>query len=344
MPKDKWIWLLLVVLVLDIATLACFEIFRTPRTSPPTVASGSSIASQKSSSTLSNTTAPKPPTNVLRHQSGSRTVHAAKNADASLPPPGTPLKQTYDELKARADAGDAQAASRLYSDLQRCSRSDHIQRMLPWITQTMDAGASVNKQPSSDQLKFVSALLDVQQRQLDFVRENQALCDDLDKQELSSVFPAALRAAQLGDEQALDCYVASNMGALRDLIDHPEWLGQYKENAPALIESAVQRGDWEVVSLLHSAYDGTFTGSMLSELVSPDPATSYRYLQLQRVGASGALAKRLDKQIARAEQQLTASQIADAVAWAQDEYSRYFNDSSSNVDYNLSKTCFGTNR
>ena len=59
---------------------------------------------------------------------------AASNGSATvLPPPGTPLAEIFGELKARADAGDAAAASRLFQDLQQCAEAQRLGRSLPAV-------------------------------------------------------------------------------------------------------------------------------------------------------------------------------------------------------------------
>jgi hypothetical protein len=50
---------------------------------------------------------------------------------AALPPPGIPLAQTYDELKAHAAAGDMEAASRLFTEAQHCHQARQTVRVLP---------------------------------------------------------------------------------------------------------------------------------------------------------------------------------------------------------------------
>lgn len=274
-------------------------------------------------------------------QSVTRLGTVRATASEPLPPPGAPLAQTFDALQARADAGDVQAASRLYHDLHKCARLQQIRRTLPIIV-AMDPGHPRPEAQSADDLKREQRVLDWEQRDLDFVRDNEPLCDGLDKQQLDSIVPAALRAAKLGDEQALDCYIGSSSHQMPDLLNHPEWLTDYKRNAPALVQSALHNGDWVIVGLLQFAYQGGFDASFLNQMIDPDPVMYYRYLRLQRLGASGNFADKLDKLIDQAARQLSAAEITDADAWASDTYTRYFNGSSSNVNHNGVNTCRGS--
>ena len=67
-----------------------------------------------------NSTNPTPTASHPRKMLNSAASSGSATA-ATLPPPGTPLTQIFDQLKARADAGDADAATRLYEDLQHCA-------------------------------------------------------------------------------------------------------------------------------------------------------------------------------------------------------------------------------
>jgi hypothetical protein len=123
------------------------------------------------------------------------------------------------------------------------------------------------------------------------------------------------------------------------LLDHPEWVSQYKQNVPGLVDAALQRGDWVVVELIRHAYAGVFSESPRGQLFGADPVLNYRYLQLERLGATGGFIAKLDRMIEEAAAPLTVQQIEQAKAWAQDEYTRYFDGTSSNEVSNGANTC-----
>ena len=89
---------------------------------------------------------------------------AASNGSAvALPPPGTPLAEIFDELKARADAGDADAASRLFQDLQHCAEAQRLGQFLPAVANRMLNG---NLPSSPDEIERSDRQLDRVQRGL----------------------------------------------------------------------------------------------------------------------------------------------------------------------------------
>ena len=76
-------------------------------------------------------------------------------------------------------------------------------------------------------------------RQLtDYVQTNSARCEGATDAQLASFTPLMLQAAQLGDLKALDCYVGTDFDMMEGLLDHPEWLEQYRAQVPGLVESA----------------------------------------------------------------------------------------------------------
>jgi hypothetical protein len=258
-------------------------------------------------------------------RSSSKAVSAATRPVAvasSLPPPGTPLAQIYDELKARADAGDAAAASRLYRDVHRCEVARSYRRMIanqaPFLLD--------REKPATLSLEMQDEWLKRLQRFMNYVQANAATCAGADDTQLV-LYPVAMQAARLGDVKAGICYIGMPMTSISGLLDHPEWLGQFKASAPSLIETAIHQGDWNAVELAQSAYSGANDGSLLSQLFVPSPVMNYRYLRRKRLGASGEFAAELDRMLAAAP--LGATQKADADAWARDTYVRYYNGTAS---------------
>jgi hypothetical protein len=264
----------------------------------------------------------------------------ASSASAPLPSKETPLKDVLDELQARADAGDAEAASRLARDLNKCTRIDELKRTLPQMLPLVLAEDDKNQ--SVDELSWHEKMLGIYQQKLDLIRDNESFCAGVGREDLETVTPALLRAAQLGDLASTNCYLGMSTLGMPGLLDHPEWLTDYKQNALQLVQAAFERGDWVAVGMLEHAYGPfRFQTQFLTQLTEPDTTAYYRYLRLQRLGASGDFLARLDKQIEAAQQDLTPPQIADGDAWAQDAYTRYFNGSSSNELSNGVNTCNG---
>jgi hypothetical protein len=254
-------------------------------------------------------------------------------ARSPLPPTGTPLKQIRAQLQSLADAGDAEAASRLYADTRRCAdvrrlRATNLLMSRFYLTRQPDISTP---EKASEHDRIVRSM----QKQLDFVSNNEVLCAGLADDEINAVTPLALQAAQLGDTTAADCYVGDALYHAQGLLDHPEWLVDYKENALSLAHMRIEAGDWHMVALLARAYSSNFGITALSQLTGHDDVQTYRYTKLQSLGATGA---RAPNEIAEALDRETSEISADARraadAWALDAYQRYF---AANVQDNIDR-------
>lgn len=257
-----------------------------------------------------------------------------------LPPPGTPLKQIRVELQARAEAGDAEAASRLYRDTQRCADVRRINATAPAMARTTLAEKTEGLSPEN--LRDLNRILAYLEKQLNFARDNAALCADLSNDEINQVVPSALQAARLGDTAAADCYVGEMFYGSQGLLDHPEWLADYKQNAMAIAQSAIEHGDWRMVNRLLLAYNTNNMGMpLLSQLTGHDSAQAYRYLRLRSLGAvNGNLPDYLSKMLAQAAGEISAETKDDADAWAQDTYQRYFSSNPQDKTDSQPGTCY----
>ncbi|MCL1635742.1 hypothetical protein M2650_14020 [Luteimonas sp. SX5] len=241
---------------------------------------------------------------------------------ASLPPPGAPLQNVFAELQARANAGDVDAATRLYRDLSLCSRF----RSIDWAnSQLADEllGEQVDGMPP-DQLENYRAQLEAIESRKRNVQRLHALCDGADEAMLATRVPAMQKAAQLGETHARACYLAAgpNLDA-RGLIRHPERLEAYRASVPRLIDAGIAAGDWKVVDLLRNAYQPGAEG-LLAGVLDPDPVRYYRYLKLYRLGAEAYRTSKLDEQLQAAAARLAPEQVREADAWAETAYHRNF--------------------
>lgn len=241
---------------------------------------------------------------------------------APLPPPNAPLAQVYADLKTRADAGDAQAASRLYRDVGRCL---HARDVL--ANQSRAAGWMLEDDTSkldADQLARRERRLGTIEDELAKARANSGLCEGATPAQLQ-LAPVALRAAQLGDAQAADCYVGAGLTAGGGLLDHPEWLQDYKANALSLANAAVEQGDWAMVNQLQRAYAQSNGAGLLAQVTGGDPSQAYAYLKLRSLGAVTPQGNSfLSRQLADAAQNLPADAVTQGDTWAQSTYQQYF--------------------
>jgi hypothetical protein len=245
----------------------------------------------------------------------------------AMPPPGTPLVKEFDALKARADAGDAVAASQLYRDVQRCRTAGDQARTIAQVSRQLpdpngEAGIVAFRPAGQTAVRMLSEMRV-------FVNANAGRCADATQAQLDALVPAMYRAAQLGDVRAIDCYAGGGFDLMPRLLDHPEWLADLRD-IPQMFDDALRRGDWVAVELLHDAHAGLFRETPAGHVITADPALDYRDLRLERLGATGDFAQKLDRLLADAMSDLTTQQVADGDTWANDTYARYFAGTSSN--------------
>jgi len=250
---------------------------------------------------------------------------ASNGSAAALPPPGAPLTQIFDDLKARADAGDAAAASRLFSDLQHCVAAQRLGQFLPAMANRMLSG----ELPSSpDEIERSDRQLDRVQRGLEFQQSTAAMCAGITPNQIAALVPATLAAAQLGDLQAADCYVGANLNAWPDVLSNPGWISDYKNSALPLANAAVQQGDWPMVGLLAAANAGNpRSNNMLNQVTGTDTLQAYTYTKLMSLGqpAGTPPSSRSANALSTLSSQLTPEQVQGADAQAQAMYEQYFN-------------------
>ena len=222
------------------------------------------------------------------------------------------------ELKARADAGDALAASRLFRDVKTCFRVWNTnQKAIDSMLADMESG----KVQGSER-----ALNDVRER-VELVQTSASLCAGLDIEQISELVPATLRAAQLGDTEATDCYVAIGvfgMEAMPGLIDHPEWISDYKRSVLPIAEAAISKENWNVVTMLHGAYGREQRNNLLlSQVTGTDSVQAYRYLRLMDLAVPGGN-PHWKPSLEELENEIGPSKRSEADAWAQKTYQDYF--------------------
>lgn len=231
-----------------------------------------------------------------------------------LPPRGTPLKDAFADLQARADAGDRAAAMRLFREVNRCSRLRGSEWKNTGASDELTSKKTDGMSP--EQLRTYQMLLDAMELRQKRVHESQALCDGVSDAMLDSLVPNIAQAARLGDDDARACFLGRGpLYDARSLLEHPEALQSYRGEAQSMIDAGLAAGDWKVVDLLQQAYEPG-AQSLLAGLVGTDPVQHYRYLKLYRLGAEPHRIDQLDRQLASAAANLTPAQVAEADSWA----------------------------
>jgi len=328
-PMRRYLWITTIVIA---ALAAGWWLGRDTAPARGSMVAESANADAKNSEADALSNAPKYP--AVHAQSGTPTNQAS--ASKSLPPPGAPLKQTFDELKARADAGDAEAASRLYRDLERCDEASSSANNIAALTQMAESENAISDIPG------------LIAHQEEIMRRHALLCEGLSAAQTEWRMSAMLRAAQLGDLGASNCYVSP--GGLIDspeIVNHPEWLIDFRNNALDLANSAVEYGDWGMVMQLANAYTdgsqvsmfGAPTG-LLWQVTGQNGAMSYRYFKLASLGVPDDVNGRAYiETVADLGRKLSDGDRASADRWARNAYRDYFAQNPNNSAYQRFALC-----
>lgn len=258
-----------------------------------------------------------------------------------LPPLETPLKDAFAELQARANAGDADAASRLFRDVNRCNRL----RGSEWknVGASDDLTSKKTDGMTPEQLRTYQILLDAMEVRQQSVRKTQELCANASKEMLDSLVPNIAQAARLGDEDARACYLGRGpLYDSRSLLERPESLQSYRNDAQSMIDAGLADGDWRIVDLLQQAYVPGAQG-LLAGVVGTDPVQHYRYLKLYRLGAEQHRIAQLDRQLASAAANLSPAQLADADGWAQSNLQNFRGPSTAGTEQGWDACAFAGN-
>lgn len=241
-----------------------------------------------------------------------------------LPPASAPLKSILAELKARADAGDSDAATRLFRDMQTCAQVQRLNQTMPGVANRVLNDTSAPASSAAAQRS--ERMLDFVQRNLDFARNNAAMCAGLSADDMANLVPATLQAAQLGDAQAANCYVGANLNNWPGLVNNPQWVQDYQSNALNLANNALQQGDWSMAMLMAQAYGGS-SRNLLNQITGNNAQQAYTYAKLMSLGQPTGTqqSQRSTNALSNFSSQLTPDQIQAADAQAQQMYQQYFN-------------------
>lgn len=233
--------------------------------------------------------------------------------DAPLPPLDEPFAQHLDELRRRAQDGDAPAACRLGMELYQCQRLGDIQAIL--AAQLADTGGDDPAQRENVESFQAS------------VARLEAQCRGVVPLDALESFRAHLTAARGGVVQAQLQLAAFPPLAHIDVIDHPEIWRQWRDAAMPALEAALAAGEPRAAYALASAYDERFVSPFAPRLAPVDPYRAYTYRRLvtliaQRSGHSNLQHEATDEEKAGAT--LTEPQRRAAAAEAQRLFDRHF--------------------
>jgi hypothetical protein len=155
-------------------------------------------------------------------------------------------------------------------------------------------------------------------------------CDDM-KGALRREYEATTAAAQAGDFDAQMCYLMQGYGDRETgfkLTDAE--IAQYQSLGAQYVDAAFKRGDWRVVELLgYVVVD--WAGLFMNLEQWKDPLREYKSHQLLLLGAGDADPQDTDPWLAvlhmaesKDNWKLSAQEMQDGDAWAQETYDKYF--------------------
>lgn len=155
-------------------------------------------------------------------------------------------------------------------------------------------------------------------------------CDDM-KGALRKVYEATIAAAKSGDVDAQMCYLMQGVGDRESGFQLSDAeIAEYASLGPHYVDAAFKRGDWRVVELLgYHVVD--WAGMFINLEQWKDPAREYKAHQLLLLGAGDVDPQDTDYWLAalrmpesKGNWQLSAQEIQDSDAWAQETYDKYF--------------------
>ena len=155
-------------------------------------------------------------------------------------------------------------------------------------------------------------------------------CDDM-KGALRKLYEATNAAAKSGDIDAQMCYLMQGAGdresgfALTDAE-----IAEYESLGPQYVDAAFKRGDWRVVDLL-GFHVVDWAGLFINLEQWKDPTRAYKAHQLLLLGAGDVDPQDTDYWLralripeSKDNWRLSAQEIQDSDAWAQEMYDKYF--------------------
>lgn len=227
-----------------------------------------------------------------------------------LPPVDAPLKDSIDDLAARADRGDIKAACRLASDLARC-------HFLPRVRQLVDEEITRSARAESGSTEeSTSSMAAVRLGR--FASTSETICAGIEEEMRRNAWRYLLKSANQGHvESMLRFAIRPPLIEESFAYDLEGWIA-YRENAIPLLERAASQGSTLAVYHLFRAYAGMPMPAGV-ELVHKNPARAYAYgealLRLSPPSQRGTIERRLEQlgQEVSMEQRVAAHSIISEI-------------------------------
>ncbi|MCD7099869.1 hypothetical protein [Stenotrophomonas sp. MMGLT7] len=215
------------------------------------------------------------------HPAGSRPLPAT----APLPASGTPLRLVFDDLKRRADNGEAPAACRLAAELEAC---EQVREELPMFEEQLrshEAAMSDGHDPQPDPQQR-RQFADAMERHGKVLLGRLEQCDGVPRVGPAERAGYWRRAALAGHLPALSHYAVGNAFRLQDTLRLLPQLQVYRDEAERLALQAAAAGDVRTTLALAAAYSSQpgygIRPPFLAQVVAADPVRALAlYLHVQ---------------------------------------------------------------
>ncbi len=261
--------------------------------------------------------------------SASGAVATAAAIGPPLPPIDRPLREIVDELRARADAGDARAACRLASEMERCGSlpsrlarlSDQTRQHQRTIEGAIDpkVRAQVEKSDRAMELSHRAEYL------LTESRHCEGVLPDTPAERLRRWRQAAIA----GHGPSMRHYAAGNAFRWHDLLEIAESLLTYRGEAEEIARSAARNGDATVAYSLALAYSPPRREAaryFLAQSVDGDATEAlalFRLLEARAVPDPHLKSDPIRSELAQRIDELEQSMLPAEVSAANDRATRY---------------------
>ena len=258
-------------------------------------------------------TASKPVADATVTAVASNPAHDSGNtnptAQQPLPALDLPVAAMFNELKQRADRGDALASCRLAVELIECNQAAQF----AGITAMQNAAASEHDLAAAGMDEAAEHIAAMQLQQLEGEKRCAGISES--QRELAGIYLA--QAASAGVGEAMIRYSEgqglraqnSIFGMLRDL-----GFDQWRRDAPRFLHKALVNGEPSAAVILMSAYSDD--NSLIGGLIADDPVQFYSYR---------LLIDRLRGKPPSPRTELTPQQTAEALARSARMHADYFN-------------------
>ncbi len=234
---------------------------------------------------------------------GAARVSAKPIPPAPLPSMQAPLALIADDLKARSNAGDPDAACRLAAELLYCSHRDMQRASFDrWLAERQASLASITALETRRQAAQ-NIERDMTQRE-SMLEQVTRHCQGVPAATPNDIALQWRRAALLGSPAAMRQYASGNAFRWGSLMDSLPLLATYRAEAEAMATRVARDGDAAMLMSLASGYDPmpAENRSLLAQSLSPDGA---RALAMYR-RAQGALDRLPEDAMAPLRRQLAA--------------------------------------